>query len=130
MQADISGNHLFIYSGRNPMYWNPETKTTIYKIDDPFAKVQIIRIDMISNVEIDYKEMTLKIYVSGMSYPIYCSFGERPCYKINCFHAFLDVIQKALKYDFDRGFKMERRNSQTELSVQPEDVLREGYESN
>lgn len=121
MQADISGNHLFIYSGRDPKYYNPETKEIIYKMDDPFSTVQIIRIDKISNVEINHKEFTFKIYVSGMNYPIYCTFGERNCYKINCFYAFLDVIQKALKYDHECGNNMNRRNSQTALSVQPYD---------
>ena len=129
MQAELSGNFLYIYSGRNPMYCNPETKETIYKINDPFAKVQCIRIDKISNVEIDYKEQSLKLYVMGMPYPIFCTFGERNCYRINCFYAFVDVISKAMKFTGDYSMNLERRDSQTALSYQPEDVLREGYES-
>jgi hypothetical protein len=122
MQADLSGNFLYIYSGRNPKYMNPETQQTIYKLEDPFAKVQIIRIDKISNVEIDYKEENLKIYVSGMNYPIFCSFGERNCYRINCFYEFVNAIQTALQCDFDKANNLDKRNEQTGLSVQPSDV--------
>ena len=121
MQADLSGNYLFIYSGRNPKTMNPETNQIIYKMDDPFAEVKIIRIDKISSVDINYKEENLKIYISGMPYPIFCNFGTRSCYRINCFYAFVDVIQKALAYDFDKGFNIDRRNSQTGLCVQPGD---------
>ena len=127
MQADISGNHLFIYSGRNPVTMNPETRKIIYKIDDPFAEVKVIRIDKISCVDINHKEQTLKIYVDGVYYPIFCSFGERNCYRINCFFAFLDVIQSALKHDYTKANKLECRNEQTGLSVQPSEIRDEEY---
>ena len=125
MQAELNGNFLYIYTGRNPLTWNPQTKQIIYKMDDPFAKVQIIRVDMISNVEIDYKEESLKIYVNGMNYPIFCTFGTRNCYRINCFHAFVDVIAKAMKFSGDYYFNLERRNEQTALSYQPEEAHQE-----
>lgn len=122
MQAELSGNFLYIYSGRNPLTWNPATEQIIYKMDDPFAKVQCIRVDMISTVEIDYKEENLKIYVNGMPYPIFCSFGTRNCYRINCFHAFVDIVSKAMKFSGDYSLNLERRNEQTALSVQPSEI--------
>jgi hypothetical protein len=127
MQADLSGNYLFIYSGRAPKTMNLETKKLVYKMDDPFSEVKIIRIDKISSVDINYKEQNLKIYVDGMYHPIYCSFGERNCYRINCFYEFVDIIQKAMNYDFTKGFDMEKRSSQTALSVQPSDIRDEEY---
>lgn len=128
MQADLSGNFLFIYSERYATKCNPETKESIYQLDDAFGEVKIIRIDKISCVDVDFNNMTLKIHVDGMSYPIYCSFGERNCYKINCFHDFLDVIHKALKCDYTKGFDILfgiKRDKQTQLSVTPEDYVRE-----
>ena len=56
MELDLSGNYLFIYTGREPQYRNPETHKLIYKLNDPFAKVQIIRVDKISSVEINYSD--------------------------------------------------------------------------
>lgn len=127
MQADISGNHLFIYSGRDPRTINPETRKIVYKMDDPFAEVKIIRIDKISCVDINYKEQNLKIYVDGMYHPIFCSFGEHNCYRINCFYAFVEVVQKGLQCDWNKANNMECRNEQTGLSVQPSDILDDEY---
>ena len=129
MQADLSGNYLFIYSGREPKTMDPETKQVIYKLNDPFSKVHAIRIDCISSVEVDYSEYSIRLFIKGHLYPILCTFGERNCHKINCFYTFLDVIHKALQYDWDKGFNLDKRDNETALSVQPQDIYDNTYNS-
>lgn len=131
MQVELSGNHLFIYSGRDPERRNPTTNKIIYELNDPFSRVQIIRVDKISSVEIDYSEEYFKLNIEGFQYPILCTFGNRNCYRINSFYEAIDVIKEALKYDHDKGCNMNRRSKNTSLCVQPADVMREeeGYNS-
>jgi hypothetical protein len=114
MQAHRDGPFLYIYSGRDSYEKNPDPSKVGEK--DPFSRVHCIRIDAITSVENDQKNCTVTIWV-GMR-PIYCSFGTRNCYKINCHGAFLHVLAEALGLSPEMIWDMNKRNEQTALSVQ------------
>jgi hypothetical protein len=114
MQVEWEGQYLYLYSGRKYATANPDM-TQIGK-EDEFTKVQCIKINSITSVDIDHKDFTVTIWVGAR--PIHCSFGDRNCYKINCHGAFVEVLTEALSFDRERIWNLGRRNSQTALSVQ------------
>ena len=114
MQAHWEGQYLYIYSGREFQTKNPDM--TKVGQEDPFSKVQCIKLDTITSVDVDQKHHTITIWIG--SRPIHCSFGTRNCYKINCHGAFLEVLTEALGLNRQYIWNLERRNSQTALSVQ------------
>ena len=114
MQAHWEGQYLYIYSGREYQTKNPDM--TKVGQEDPFSKVQCIKIDSITAVDVDQKHQTVTIWVGAR--PIHCSFGNRNCYRINCHGAFLEVLTEALHLNRQFLWNLERRNSQTALSVQ------------
>jgi hypothetical protein len=121
MQIEHTGRFLYLYSGRQFLYNDPNMEEVGKK--DPFSKVHCIAIDAITGVEIDHKECTVKLYAKGHTYPIYCSFGNRNCYKINCFGAFVEVLMEALNFDRKNIWNLEKRNEQTALSSQRKDEM-------
>ena len=114
MQAHWEGQYLYIYSGREYTTVNPDM--TKVGQEDPFSKVQCIRIESITSVDVDHKNFTITIWIGAR--PVHCSFGDRNCYKINCHGAFLEVLTEALSLKRESIWKLDRRNSQTALSVQ------------
>lgn len=114
MQAHSEGQYLYIYSGREYTTANPDM--TKVGQEDPFSKVQCIRIECITSVDVDHKNFTITIWIGAR--PIHCSFGDRNCYKINCHGAFLEVLTEALSLNRKSIWNLNRRNSQTALSVQ------------
>lgn len=116
MQAVYEGQYLYIYSGREYETKNPD----ITKVgeEDPFSQVEILRVNSIHSVGIDHKTYTVTLHCSGRPCPLVCTFGSRNCYKINCFSAFLEVLQQALSIPAPYIWDLKRRNSQTALSVQ------------
>lgn len=114
MQAHWEGQYLYIYSGREYQTRNPDM--TKVGQEDSFSKVHCIRIDSITSVEVDHKHFTITLWMGTR--PIHCSFGDRNCYKINCHGAFLEVLTEALSLNREYLWNMNRRNSQTALSVQ------------
>ena len=114
MQAHWEGQYLYIYSGREIPERNPDMTQVGEK--DPFSKVQCIKISSITSVDVDHKHFTVTIWIGAR--PIHCSFGDRNCYKINCHGAFLSVLQEALGLKAEYVWGLDRRNSQTALSVQ------------
>ena len=114
MQAHWEGQYLYIYSGREYQTKNPDM--TKVGNEDPFSKVQCIKIDSITSVDVDQTRQTITIWVGAR--PIHCSFGNRNCYRMNCHGAFLEVLTEALHLNRQFLWNLERRNSQTALSVQ------------
>lgn len=114
MQVEWKGTYLYLYSGRQYAKANPDM--TQVGQEDEFTNVQCIKIKSITSVDIDHKHFTVTIWIGAR--PIYCSFGERNCYKINCHGAFVEVLQKALGIEREYVWGLNRRNSQTALSVQ------------
>lgn len=114
MQAHWEGQYLYIYSGREYQTANLD-KSQVGK-EDTFSKVQCIKLDSITSVDIDQTQFTITIWVGAR--PIHCSFGNRNCYKINCHGAFLEVLIEALHLNRHFVWDLKRRNSQTALSVQ------------
>jgi len=118
MQAEHTGPFLYIYSGR--AFLTKEPDRTKVGQEDPFSKVECVRIDSITSVVVDHKDFTITLWTGAR--PIHCSFGDRNCYKINCFHAFLDVLAQCLHLPPQNLFDLGRRNEQTALSVQRGDA--------
>jgi hypothetical protein len=114
MQVEWEGQYLYLYSGREYQTSNPDM--TKVGQEDPFSKVQCIKIDSITSVDIDHKHFTVTLWVGAR--PIHCSFGERNCYKINCHGHFIEVLHEALGIRREYVWNLDRRNSQTALSVQ------------
>lgn len=114
MQAEWEGQYLYIYSGREIHEKNPDMTQVGQK--DSFAKVQCIKLDSITSVDVDHTRFTITIWVGTR--PIHCTFGTRNCYKINCHGAFLSVLLEALRLNARYVWGVDRRNSQTALSVQ------------
>jgi hypothetical protein len=114
MQVEWKGQYLYLYRGREYQTKNPDM--TQVGQEDPFASVDCIKIDSITSVDINHKAFRVTIWVGGR--PIYCSFGDRNCYKINCFGAFVETLLDALNLDRQQIWDFNRRNSQTALSVQ------------
>lgn len=114
MQAHWEGQYLYIYSGREYQTKNPDM--TKVGQEDLFSKVQCIKIDSITSVDVDQKHQTITLWIGAR--PIHCSFGDRNCYRINCHGAFLEVLTEALQLNRQFLWNLERRNSQTALSVQ------------
>ena len=118
MQAHWQGQYLYLYSGRNIQEKNADM-TKVGK-EDPFAKVQCIRIDSITSVDVYHTQFTITLWIGQR--PIHCSFGDRNCHKINCHAAFLTVLAEALHFNAQFVWGMDRRNSETALSVQRGDT--------
>ena len=114
MQAHRQGQYLYIYSGREIQEKNPDMSKVGQ--EDPFSHVQVIRIESIKSVDIDQKHKTITIWIGAR--PIHCTFGDRNCYRINCYGAFLDVLTEAMSLNREYVWDFKRRNSQTALSVQ------------
>ena len=121
MQLETTGRFLYLYSGRQFLCKDPNMNEV--GREDPFSKVQCIAIDAVTGVEIDHKNLTVKLFVKGFTYPIFCSFGERNCYKNNCFTDFLATLQRALYFDVGMVWDLQRRSEQTALSVQRKDDM-------
>ena len=116
MQAEYKKPYLYIYSGRY-IQFNANLVDDIGK-GDAFTSVQCILAKQITSVDVDHHEYTITIHVKGRAYPIYCSFGERNCYKINCHSLFLSVLAQAIELDIPTIYTLNCRNEQTALSVQ------------
>jgi len=114
MQVVWEGQYLYIYSGREIPERNPDMTQVGEK--DPFSKVQCIKISSITSIDVNHADFTITIWIGAR--PIHCSFGDRNCYKINCHGAFLKVLQDALNLNPQFVWGLDRRNSQTALSVQ------------
>lgn len=111
MQAEVKGDFIYLYSGRNiENLSHPEVK-------DPFARVKAVRISAITGAEIDYQNEQVILYAQGFHCPIYCTFGDRNCHRINCFYDFVPIIQKALGLDYDLTTDLKRRNSETSNAI-------------
>lgn len=121
MQIEYTGRFLYLYSGRD--YQCKDINMNEVGDKDPFSKVQCIAVDAVTGVEIDHKDFTVKLFLKGFTYPIYCSFGDRNCYKINCFTAFLEILQRALNLSSEMVWNLQRRSEQTALSVQRKDEM-------
>jgi hypothetical protein len=121
MQVEYTGRFLYLYSGREFQCKDPNMNDV--GREDAFSKVQCIAVNAVTGVEIDHKEFTVKLYVKGFTYPIQCSFGCRNCYKINCFTAFLETLQRALSLPSEMIWNLQRRSEQTALSVQRKDEM-------
>lgn len=124
-QADVSGNWLYIYSGRQFTEKNPDI-TKVGK-DDPFESVHCIRLNQITGVKIDYTygNENIVIYANGHAYPIQCSFGERNCYRINTHSEFVSKLQNALGLSAEHVWDMNKRSEQTALASQRADELQD-----
>lgn len=111
MQGEIKDDFLYIYSGRNIQ------DSSAPEITDPFARVKAIRISAITGTEIDYQNHQVIIYAQGFNYPIYVTFGDRNCHRINCFYEFVRVIQRALGLDYELSWELKRRTSETSNAI-------------
>lgn len=118
MQVDISGNWLYVYSGREFRMKNPDM--TKVGEEDPFQVVHCIRLDQITGVKVDhiFEDQSITIYANGHQYPIRLTFGQRNCYRINCHGAATTKICDALGIPREFIWDMNRRNNQTALSEQ------------
>lgn len=121
MQAEWEGQYLYIYSGRDYEVKKPDMKQV--GKEDPFSELQIVKLDSITSIDVNHKDCTITLWLGAR--PIHCSFGNRNCYKINCFHEFMLVLEEALHIKPAYIWNMKRRNSQTALSVQREDEVQE-----
>lgn len=119
MQAEYKKPYLYIYSGRY-IQKNQNLVDDIGK-SDSFTSVHCILAKHITSVDVDHHNYTITIHVKGRAYPIYCSFGERNCYKINCHSIFLSVLAEATEIDIPMVYNLNCRNEQTALSVQRQD---------
>ena len=116
MQADVSGNWLYIFSGREFQQKNPDM-TQVGK-EDPFQVVHCIRLDQITGVKVDhvFEDQSVTIYANGHPYPIHCTFGRRNCYRINCHNDFVQIIARAVGLSPENIWALDKRNEQTALS--------------
>lgn len=123
MQADVSGNWLYIYSGREFSTKNPDMTQIGEK--DPFQVVHCIRLDQITGVKVDhvFDDQSITIFANGHIYPIRCTFGARNCHRINCHGMFLDKITDVLGLCRSRIWDLERRHKETALSETRADWL-------
>lgn len=123
MQADVSGNWLFIYSGREFRMKNPDMAQVGQ--EDAFQVVHCIRLDQITGVKVDhvFEDQSITIFANGHPYPIRMTFGRRNCYRISCSGEAICKICDSLKIPREFIWDMERRNSQTALSEQRSDWL-------
>jgi hypothetical protein len=119
MQVEWKGQYLYLYSGRNIQCKDEDEIGQ----KDPFSKVQCIRIDSITGVEIDHTNFTVNLFVTGHPYPIHCSFGDRQCHKMNCHAIFIEKIMNALDLDREMVWDLNRRNKETALSSQRKDEM-------
>jgi hypothetical protein len=121
MQIEFTGRFLYLYSGREFQSTDPNMNEVGRQ--DPFSNVHCVAVDAVTGVEIDHSEFTVKLFVKGHQSPIHCSFGDRNCYKINCFGAFLEVLQQALSLSSEMVWNLDKRNEQTALAVQRKDEM-------
>jgi hypothetical protein len=125
MQVEISGNWVYVYSGRTMNEKNPDLKEVGYK--DPFEVVHCIRLDKITGLKVDhvFEDMSVTIFAEGHPYPIRLTFGSRNCYRINCHGAAVCKLQDALGIPREFVWDMNKRSEQTALSVQRADEAQE-----
>ncbi len=118
MQVEVSGNWVYVYSGRTTNEKNPDLKEVGYK--DPFEVVHCIRLDKITGIKVDhvFEDQSLTIFAEGHPYPIRLTFGRRNCYRINCHGAAVCALQDALGISREFVWGLDRRSEQTALSVQ------------
>lgn len=118
MQVEISGNWVFVYSGRTTRETNPDLNEVGYK--DPFEVVHCIRLDKITGIKVDqmFEDRSLTIFAEGHTYPIRLTFGRRNCYRLNCHGEAVCKLQDALGIPREFIWDMDRRSEQTALSVQ------------
>lgn len=123
MQVEISGNWVYVYSGRQTQEKNADPKEVGYK--DPFEVVHCIRLDKITGLKVDhaFEDMSVTIFAEGHPYPIRLTFGYRNCYRINCHGATVCKLGDALGISREYIWGMDRRSEQTALSVQRVDEL-------
>ncbi len=121
MQVEVSGNWVYVYSGRRTNETNPDSKEVGLK--DPFEVVHCIRKDKITGIKVDhvFENCSLSIFVEGHSYPIYLTFGRRNCYRLNCHGEAVCKLQDALGIPREFVWGLDRRSEQTALSVQRAD---------
>lgn len=127
MQVEISGNWVYIYSGREFRLKEPDM--TKVGFEDPFQVVHCIKLDEITGMKVDhvFEDQTVTLFVRGHQYPIRCTFGRRNCYRINCFGAFVVKLGDALGIPRPFLWDLERRDEQTALSVQRSDEQTDTY---
>jgi hypothetical protein len=123
MQVEVSGNWVYVYSGRTTQGKNADPKDIGY--NDPFEVVQCIRLDKITGLKVDhgFEETSLTIFAEGHAYPIYLTFGQRNCYRLNCHGAAVCKIGDALGIPREFIWELNRRSEQTALSVQRADEM-------
>lgn len=121
MQVDVSGNWLYIFSGRELDTKNADLKQIGQ--EDPFEAVHCIRLDQITGVKVDhvFEDQSITIYVNGHQYPIRLTFGRRNCYRINCHGQATTKICDALGIPREFIWNLRRRDEQTALSEQRSD---------
>lgn len=118
MQVEHVGDWLYIYEGRDVDLTKADL--TIVGKEDPFQQVRAIKISSITSIKVDHEFHTQQITLYTPSMVI-LDFGTRNCYRINCFMETLSTITDALGLDRNQIFDLERRGSQTALSVQRSD---------
>jgi hypothetical protein len=121
MQVEVSGNWVYVYSGRTINEKHPNLTEVGY--NDPFEVVHCIRLDKITGLKVDhvFEEMSVTIFAEGHVYPIRLTFGSRNCYRINCHGAAVCKLQDALGIPREFVWDMNKRSEQTALSVQRAD---------
>jgi|LakMenEpi03Aug12_release.lakeMendotaPanAssembly.Ray.scaffolds.fasta_scaffold149737_4 hypothetical protein len=115
MQVEHIGDWLYIYEGRDIDM--TKSDLTVVGNDDPFSQVKAVKISSITSIKVDHEFHTQQIILYTPSV-ILLEFGRRNCYRINCFMETLSIITDALGLDRNHMFEMNRRGSQTALSVQ------------
>lgn len=123
MQADISGNWVYIYSGRE--FHKKNLKMNEIGEKDPFEVVHCIKLDQITGVKVDhvFEDQSITIFANGHPYPIFCTFGMRNCHRINCHGKFVTTICEALGIPAPFIWDMDRRTKETALSSQRADEI-------
>ena len=121
MQVEISGNWVYVYSGREYLEKNPDPKEVGF--NDPFEVVHCIKLDEITGMKVDhvFEDQRIDIFVRGHMYPIRLNFGRRNCYRINCYGHAVSKLGDALGIPREFLWDLRRRDQQTALSVQRSD---------
>ena len=127
MQVEISGNWVYIYSGREFLMKNPDM--TKVGFEDPFQVVHCIKLDEITGMKMDhvFEDQSVTLFVRGHPYPIRLSFGRRNCYRINCHGEAVCKLGDALGIPREFLWGLDRRSEQTALSVQRADEQTDTY---
>lgn len=120
MQVEHKGDWLYIYSGREFKFENPDM-TAVGK-EDPFERVQAIKVSSITSIKVDYVFRNQQIILYTPSVVI-LEFGRRNCHRINCFYEALSIVTEALGLDRDQFMDLARRGEETANSVQRGDEI-------